>query len=263
MLATESHHKQQLRPTGGAHATGASHAARRPERSSQPRDDALAVFAHDLRGPLANLALLVEALGDDSQRRQPSRVAERIARAERIIERMDGMLTAALERTRRQGDVLTCRFEAVDITDLVETVVTLNRPLAESRNVILQCYLAEPLAMQGDKHLIMQAVDNLLGNAITFTRPGGRVLCEAAPAADGDVLVRICDQGPGLEPQDIARAFRPFTKLSTPPPAPRKSTGLGLSIVRRIAEVHGGSVRAESEGRGRGATFTLRLPSSQ
>ncbi len=222
--------------------------------------DALAIFAHDLRGPLANLALLIEAIGAEAQAVGSVRTIERTARAERIIDRLDGMLGAMLERARDSGNVLVARRKPVDMADVVETVATLNRPLAEKRGVRLHCFVAEPLVASGDAHLLMQAVDNLVGNAIAFTPAGGLVLCEAAPADNGDVLIRITDEGPGLAPEDIARAFRIFTPLSSRPAAPRKSTGLGLSIVRRIAEAHGGSVKAASPERGKGSSFTLRLP---
>jgi signal transduction histidine kinase len=226
--------------------------------------DALTVLAHDVRGPLASLALLVEAMSEAGAAagEAATRIGRHAARAEQIIERLDGMLTGLLDRARRSGDALAPGDEPLDLADLVETVVALNRPLAEGRGVRLHCLVADPPHARGDAHLIMQALDNLLANAIGFTPKAGLVLCEAAPAENGDVLVRVTDEGPGLSPAEMARLFRPYPKVARPAPTTRRSTGLGLSIAHRIASAHGGSLTVESRGHGHGASFLLRLPAA-
>ena len=224
------------------------------------RPDPLAMLAHDIRGPLANLALLVEAMGENATPKGIDKVAGQAAKAGRIIDRLEGMMTSMLERSRVGNEVVSPAHALVDIADLVETVATLNRPLAEKRMVRLHCIIADPLRAAGDAHLLMQAIDNLLSNAITLTPPNGTVMCEAAPGDDGDVLIRIADQGPGLAEEDIANLFRPFSTIEWHHRETRRSTGLGLYIVRQIAEAHRGSVEVQSSGRGRGSCFLLRLP---
>lgn len=226
------------------------------------RPNPLVTIAHDLRGPLANLALLVEAIAEDAATRGSRRVAGNAAKAQRIIDRLDTMMTTMLERARDGGDDLRPTPTAVDLTDLVETVVGLNQPFARQRGVRLHCIVAEPLSVSGDAHLLMRAIDNLLGNAIGLTRAKGLVLCEAAPGDDGDVLIRISDDGPGLAADEIAVLFQPFSTVGRHAGRSRRSTGLGLTIVRQVAEVHGGTIDVQSNGPGRGSSFLLRLPGS-
>lgn len=261
MLATYFH-ADAIRPAFAPRPTAPTRAVNPASPAARGTIDALAVLAHDIRGPLANLALLIEAIGAEARRHGQTSTAGQAAKAERTIERLDAMMTAMLDRARRSGDPLAARAERVDLVELLETAVTLNRPRAEKYEVRLHCLVAAPMTVIGDGHLLIQAVDNLLGNAITFTRAGGRVLCEVAPTEDGGVVVRITDEGPGLTSDDLGRLFRPFATLSGQAPRPRKSTGLGLAIVRQIAESHGGSITAESRGHGTGATFTLRLPAA-
>lgn len=247
-------------PAPSPHAGPLAKTARLASPGGTFPSDALAVLAHDVRGPLANLSILVEAMASEVDRGQFGRLSRHADKATRIIERLDGMMTAMLERARTLGDTLLAGRETVDLVDVIETVASLNRPLAERHGVRLHCLIAEPLHVKGEAHLLMQAIDNLLGNAITHSPRGACVVCEAAPARGGDVIVRIADQGPGLTADEIAGLFRAFGTLPARATQPRKSTGLGLAIVRRIAESHGGSVSAESRGAGAGATFSLRLP---
>jgi signal transduction histidine kinase len=218
------------------------------------------MFAHDMRGPLANLSLLLEAIADAAETGRREQIARQTARADQILARLEGMLTAMLARMRTLGDPLAPVTGDVDLGDLVETIAGLNRPLAEQRGVRLHCTVVEPLHVRGDAHLLMQAIDNLINNAISFTPAGGRVVCEAGPADNGDTLIRISDEGPGLAIADLGRLFKPFGRASGGNDPARPSHGLGLWIVGLVAERHGGRVEAASDGPGHGATFTVRLP---
>lgn len=254
MLATSLSHPALTRQMPQPNAIQAGTAAPSPSRVNS-----LAILAHDVRGPLANLALLVEAMGDEAIRSDDRRLAGQAHKAGAIIDRLDAMMTAMLERERR-SEILRPAQDGVDLTDVVETVVALNGPLARSKKVRVHCFVATPLRTRGDAHLLMQALDNLLTNAITFTRPHGRVLCEAAPGDHGDVVIRIADEGPGLTTAEIAGLFHPFATVQRNDDKDRKSSGLGLAIVRQIATAHGGSVEARSAGPARGSCFMLRLP---
>lgn len=230
-------------------------------RSWQPTvsSDRIALFAHDLRGPLTNLSLLVESIDDRARSLRDYRIGALVAKADRMIDHLESMIGAVIERARSGGDVLSVRLEKVSVPDLVEQAAALNQPLAMRRGVRVHCYVAEPLVMSGDGHLLMQALDNLLTNAIKHSPPGGLVICQAMPDAGG-VVIRVEDEGPGLTDADIAAAFQPFTQLSARSDANLPSTGLGLSIVRQIARQHGGDVQASRASNGKGAAFTLRLP---
>jgi signal transduction histidine kinase len=104
-------------------------------------------------------------------------------------------------------------------------------------------------------------VDNLLSNAIKYSPVGGLVEIEMAIEAD-HVVIQVKDEGAGLSEDDVSRLFGRFQRLSAKPTAGESSTGLGLSIVKRIVELHGGRIRAESPGPGHGSTFTITLPAA-
>lgn len=219
----------------------------------------LTIVAHDMRGPLANLSLLLEGIAAYSAAGASERVAASLETAEAVVTHLDAMLSALLERARTAKDPLAFRPRPVDVLDVLEMAAGLNEAAATAKSVQLHTYGDEPLVARGDHRLLLEAIDNLIGNAIKHTRPGGSVVCEAA-VSGGEAVVRVVDEGPGLTEADLARAFRPFTRLSATGDGSRASHGLGLWIVRLIAERHGGSIEAGNRRDGRGAAFTIRLP---
>lgn len=219
----------------------------------------LTIVAHDMRGPLANLALLLEGVAAYSEAGACDRVAASLATAEAVIAHLDGMLAALLERARSAKDPLAFLPKHVDLLDIVEMAAALNEPAAAAKSVRIHTYGVEPLSARGDHSLLLEAVDNLIGNAVKHTRAGGSIVCEAA-VIRGEAVIRVIDEGPGLSEVDLARAFRPFTRLSSVGDGSRTSHGLGLWIVRLIVERHRGSVDADNRRDGRGAEFSIRLP---
>lgn len=236
------------------------HIAHFPAPAQGAHIGALEIVAHDMRGPLANLAMLIEGMAANSRSGAHHRVVKGAHSAENVIQRLNEMLGAVLERARTGGDPLSFVPTNVDLANVVEQAATLNQPFAQSRWVRVHTYCVEPLHVTGDKQLLFEAIDNLISNAIKYTRPRSLVVCEAGPAQDGGVVVRISDAGPGLTDADRVRAFRPFTKLSAQPDAGTKSTGLGLWIARLIAKRHGGRIEATNRPDGEGAIFSLHLP---
>lgn len=229
---------------------------------SNSRTDPLGVLAHDVRGPLANLSLILEGIELRNEKIGDARIEALVEKAARVIDRLDDMISATLEKARATGDALAVVPEDVPVPDVVEQMAALNEPLARERGVRLHCLSAEPLVVKGDQHLLMQAVDNLLTNAIKHSPRGGLVVCQAIPEG-GDVVIRVEDEGPGLTDTDMTKVFSPFTTLSAKSDAPMTSTGLGLSIVRQIARSHGGEVTVGRGRHGRGAAFTVRLPQAR
>jgi signal transduction histidine kinase len=113
-----------------------------------------------------------------------------------------------------------------------------------------------------DTDRIREAIDNLFSNAIKYSPIGGKIAVSVGHD-DDNTLIRVTDEGAGLSPEDLGRLFGRFQRLSAKPTAGESSTGLGLSIVKRIIDMHGGEVTAESGGPNKGSTFTIVLPATE
>lgn len=228
-----------------------------PSRMRRP--DPIAVIAHDMRGPLANLSLIIEDIA--TRERNGERGADRLTKAMKVIERLDRLITSVIDSTRGPMDPTTTDRWAVSVPDLVEETAALNEPLARQCGVRLHVYTVEPLQVIGDGHALMRALDNLITNAIKHSPRGGLVLVQAT-VDDDNAIISVEDDGPGFSDEDIERAFRPFAKLSAISNSTIQSSGLGLSIVKDIAKNHGGSVEIARRSPRPGARVTLTLPRS-
>ena len=113
-----------------------------------------------------------------------------------------------------------------------------------------------------DADRMREAIDNLISNAIKYSPIGGKITVLVS-SQHNDTIIRIADEGAGLSPEDLGRLFGRFQRLSAKPTAGESSTGLGLSIVKRIIDMHGGQVTAESPGPGQGSIFTVVLPATE
>jgi signal transduction histidine kinase len=154
---------------------------------------------------------------------------------------------------------ISIRQEPVDIAAILTDVVTANRALAERKKQSINVVSPPVRWATCDPDRLREAVDNLLSNAIKYSPAGGKI--ELAMSGDREfTFILVKDEGAGLSEEDLGRLFGRFQRLSAKPTAGESSTGLGLSIVKRIVELHGGTVAAESPGPGRGSTFTIRLP---
>lgn len=245
--------------------SGSTRLARRPPgtragKGRGPIDigllQSLSIFAHDLRGPLANLALLLEVIGSLTEGSRTDRMAQQ---AQGVVDSLNDLLTSMLVRVRATGDPVGADRALIDLDRLIEQVWSLNRPIAESRSVLLERSGLRNVMLLGDAQLLRQALDNLIGNALKHSPPGGTVSCQV-DVDKGDALIRIRDRGPGIRADEVGRLFRPFTRLSVRATGAVPSVGLGLWIVRLIAERHGGSVAADVSVDVPGAAFVLRLP---
>lgn len=222
--------------------------------------NALSIIAHDLRGPLASLSVLMELNQGYAEAEAWDRVAATADRALGMIDVLTGMLNGFLERARETGDPLSFRPAPVDLREVAAVAADLNRPIAEARDVSIIIEARGPMVAHGDRRLLIEAVENLVSNAVKYAREGGKVRCTVESGETG-ALVTVADDGPGLSEEDMGRAFRPFTRLSSHGTSRGPSCGLGLWIVRLIAERHGGSVTARSAGPGKGVAFQIALPS--
>jgi signal transduction histidine kinase len=173
--------------------------------------------------------------------------------------RLTGMVDELMAQAINDTLDISIRHDAIDFVGLVSEVVAANAPLADRKEQTLTMRASPSARVSGDQERLREAIDNLVGNAVKYTPIGGAI--EVSVSVDrSSVVCSVTDDGPGLSPEDLARVFGRFQRLSAKPTGGEGSTGLGLSIVKRIAELHGGRASAHSLGPGLGSTFSLRLP---
>lgn len=221
--------------------------------------DALTIIVHDLRGPLANLQVMLELIETYSERRAMAELPGCARRAQDIISTLDRLLGGFLERARLTGDPLAFRPKLIDLNDVVEEALGLSRPLVEARRIHVDVRCPGPVSLEGDRQLLLEAVDNILSNAIKYS-PEGSAIDLVCGLDGGKAVISIADRGPGFSAAEEASLFRPFARLSKREPAAGPSTGLGLWIARLIATRHGGGLTVASRSDGPGSVFMLHLP---
>ncbi len=225
-------------------------------RATQARDEVLGVVAHDVRAPLSTVHLAATLLdrqiardGATGDRRSVQNILRSVDRASRLIQDL-------LDVARIEGGALSVSRGAIDAGPLVADVVEAGRLLAADASVELRLDASAGLpAVWGDRDRLLQVFENLIGNAVRFTPPGGRVTVGAV-AATGEVRFRVADTGAGIAAEDLPRVFDRFWQAGR---AKRQGAGLGLAICKGIVEAHGGRIWVESEP-GRGATFYFTVP---
>ncbi len=204
-------------------------------------------IAHDLRTPLARLRGRLEEIAADGLD------AERRARVESAIAEADGLLAmfnALLRITQIEAGGRRGSFAPVDLGAVVTDVAELYEPVAAERDQTLTVATTGARTINGDRDLIFQAVANLVDNAIKYTPTGGRIRIDAAGAE-----IRVTDSGPGIPEESREEVFRRFRRLEASRSAP--GSGLGLSLVRAVAQLHDGSARLEDAGPGLRAVLAL------
>ena len=238
-------------------------AGSRPLHALESRPlSALTIVAHDLRGPLTSLRLMVELIETHGTSRSVDKILSCTARAGAIIDGLEDLLNSVLERVRNTGDPLAFEPDTVRIDEVIRTAIETSRPVAADKSVDVVFDRTEPSHVNGDSRLLLQVFENLVGNAIKHSSTGMTVTCELHEVGS-QVLLCIKDTGNGMTKRDLQRAFRPFTSLSSRSKDSSKSWGLGLWIVKLIVERHRGRIEARSGGIGAGTEFRILLPRAQ
>jgi signal transduction histidine kinase/DNA-binding response OmpR family regulator len=218
----------------------------------------LAMLGHELRNPLApvmNALHVIRQAGDVSEE-----VGEARDVAERQVRHLARLVDDLLDVSRINSGKIELRKGRVDLREAVARAVETARPLIESRRHELTVELPpHPLTLSADKARLEQVLSNLLNNAAKYTEPGGTIRLEVVREGD-EAVARIRDDGIGIEPRLLPRVFELFTQADRSLDRSQGGLGIGLTLVRRLVELHGGLVSAHSEGIGRGSEFTVRLP---
>ncbi len=231
----------------------------RAERETRMKDEFLATLSHELRTPLNAILGWANLLGATDR---PEDVAEGVSVIERNARAQAQIIEDLLDMSRIISGKVRLEVQQVDLLQLIRSAVESVNPMATARQVALSTTLdPEAGAIRGDPARIQQVLWNLLTNAIKFTPKGGtvEVLLEQV---ESKVAIRVRDSGEGITPEFLPNVFDRFRQADASTTRQHGGLGLGLAIVKNLVELHGGGVTAESGGRNRGATFTVRFPLS-
>ena len=235
----------------------------RLQRANGFKNEILGTVAHDLKNPLGVILgrteMLTELIGAGSPKENVTAQVEHIRDA---TKRLTSMVDHLISDAMADAFDITIRREPVDVAALVAEVTDANLPSAVNKQQTISVSAPPNFVTMCDADRIREAIDNLVSNAIKYSPIGGKITVGVTHEGSNTV-VRISDEGAGLSPEDLGRLFGRFQRLSAKPTAGESSTGLGLSIVKRIIDMHGGHVTADSAGPGQGSTFTVTLPATE
>jgi CheY-like chemotaxis protein len=224
------------------------------------KDEFLAMLAHELRNPLAPIRTSAEILRMAAT--DPQRVRASAGVIDRQVRHLTALMDDLLDVSRVTRGLITLERADVDLAKVIHTAIEQASHLLHAKGHALSTNMEVGEAhVTGDRARLVQIVANLLNNAARYTPNGGRI--EVALKKDGDkVELRVSDNGSGIEPAFLPQVFELFTQGERMPDRSQGGLGLGLALVKRLVELHGGTVAARSAGPGQGATFTVTLPAS-
>lgn len=225
------------------------------------KNEFLGIAAHDLRGPIGNVFSLADIMLADDETTDHVEFVEYLTMIRSTSEGMLVLLTDLLDIATIESGKLELKPEAVGVAEFLAEVTKYFRITAERKNIRLETEIsAEVSVAVFDKERVRQVLTNLVGNAFKYS-PSGMVVRVVVGASTDDITFAVVDEGPGIRPEEQQRLFAPFSRASTVATGGERSTGLGLSICKRIVEEHGGSISIESVF-GSGSTFAFTLPRS-
>jgi len=222
------------------------------------KNEFLAMLAHELRNPLApirNAVQVMRKLGPLEARLQWVRDV-----IERQVMHLTRLVDELLDVSRITQGKMQLHLQTVELAEVVTDAIETARPLMEARQHRLTLILPpEPVRLMADPSRLVQILENLLSNAAKYTPNGGTIEL-AVERADAGVVLRVKDTGIGMAADLLSRVFEPFVQAEQSLDRPGGGLGIGLTLVRRLVELHGGRVEAHSEGVGKGSEFVVRLP---
>jgi PAS domain S-box-containing protein len=229
-------------------------------QANRRKDEFLATLAHELRNPLAPISNVMYMLRHEGGRRRADRLLQIVERQVRHIVRLVDDL---LEMSRITRGQISLRIGPLMLADAVSAAVETARPQIEANHHRLELRLPEePVQLEGDLVRLTQIFANLLNNAARYTAPGGAIRLSAQREGDS-VTISVRDNGMGITPELHARIFDLFTRGQRSDGCGPGGLGVGLSMVKSLVEMHGGSVEVHSAGPGKGSEFIVRLPLSR
>jgi len=232
-------------------------ARREAEAANRAKDEFLAMLGHELRNPLAPILTALQLM---TLRGVVGADRERLI-IERQVRHVVGLVDDLLDVSRITRGNVQLRQERLQLADVVAKAIEIASPAIEERRQTLQVDVAAGLETDGDAARLAQVFANLLNNAAKYTEPQGTIRVSAKRGPAG-IVIRVSDNGNGMAPETLPRIFDLFVQERQAPERAQGGLGIGLAIVRSLVQAHGGTVQAESPGKGRGSTFTVTLPAA-
>jgi signal transduction histidine kinase/ActR/RegA family two-component response regulator len=228
------------------------------EANARAKDEFLAVVSHELRTPLSAMLGWAEVL---RSRRPGDPIYERALQTiERNAELQSKLIEDLLDMARILSGKLSIEAQPLYLDAILEESLDVVRPTAEAKDIeMVVTFDSAPGLILGDANRLQQVFWNLLSNAIKFTDPGGRVEVRMV-RCEAEARITVSDTGKGITPDFLPYVFDPFRQADSSSARRQGGLGLGLALAERLVEMHGGAIKAESAGEGRGATFTVTLP---
>jgi len=222
------------------------------------KDEFLAILAHELRNRLAPIRNALEVLSIAGP--IPTEAQPAVDLIDRQTTQMIRLVNDLMDVSRVSRNELKLRKKRVKLSDVLRDAFEVSRPLIDEREHVLTVSEApRAIYVEVDRVRLAQAIINLLNNAARYTERGGRIWLRADREGD-HAVVTVGDNGAGIAPEHLPHLFEMFVRADGSHDGPPRGLGVGLTLVKRIVELHGGSVEARSEGRGKGSEFELRVP---
>jgi signal transduction histidine kinase len=226
--------------------------------ADRQKDQFLATLAHELRNPLVPLRIGVDILLEHQVERVPI-VDNALAAMDRQLDHMVRLIDDLMDLSRISRGVFELKKEQISLAEVVQRAVESTRPFLVRRQHAISVAIRRSATALVDPTRVAQILGNLLHNAAKFTPDGGRIAVELA-CEHRQATIRVVDSGQGIAADELDRVFEMFSQLDRSTSHGERGLGIGLALARRLAEMHGGSLTAASEGLGHGTVFTLRLP---
>jgi PAS domain S-box-containing protein len=222
------------------------------------KNEFLATLAHELRNPLAPMSNMLEVL------KRANGDSDVVKRAHETLERQLGQMVRLvddlLDLSRVTHDRLELRRTEVELSSVIQQAIEAAHPLLDAEGHTLTVDLPkEPIYLNADRARLAQVFSNLLNNSSKYTRPNGTISVVAKPVGE-EVLVTVKDNGAGIPPDKLSSIFDMFMQVDQSAERSQSGLGIGLTLVKRLTEMHGGTIEARSAGEGKGSEFIVRLP---
>jgi signal transduction histidine kinase len=239
-------------------------ARERAERANSQKSEFVRYLTHELRSPVNAILGFANVLADEcSEGRGDARMADQVRQIEDAGTHLLSLINDLLDLGKIEAGHYSLHEEVIGVDEVLSRVSRMIANLAAQRNMTVDVhYEKEPPAILADERAMYQVILNLATNAVRYGLEGGHVAMTAKTAADGGVVIDVSDDGPGIAPENLERVMKPFERIERPGEAPSQGTGLGLPIVKRLVELHGGRFTLLSAP-GRGTTARIELPAGR